>query len=53
MEITGKIILALPEQSGVSKAGNSWRKNTFSKLSTHIPEKCISTFSVKKLTSFL
>lgn len=29
MEITGKIILALPEQSGVSKAGNSWNKKEY------------------------
>lgn len=29
MEITGKIILALPEQSGVSKAGNSWKKKEY------------------------
>lgn len=29
MEITGKIIVALPEQSGVSKAGNSWKKREY------------------------
>ena len=29
MEITGRIILALPEQSGVSKAGNSWKKKEY------------------------
>ena len=29
MEITGKITLALPEQSGVSKAGNSWKKKEY------------------------
>lgn len=29
MEITGKIILALPEQSGVSKAGNEWKKREY------------------------
>jgi hypothetical protein len=29
MEITGKIILALPEASGVSKAGNSWKKREY------------------------
>lgn len=29
MEITGKIILALPEQSGVSKAGNQWKKREY------------------------
>ncbi len=29
MEIQGKIILALPEQSGVSKAGNQWKKREY------------------------
>ena len=29
MEITGKIIMALPEQSGVSKAGNQWKKREY------------------------
>ena len=29
MEITGKIILALPEQSGTSKAGNAWKKREY------------------------
>ena len=29
MEIEGKIILALPEQSGVSKAGNNWKKREY------------------------
>lgn len=29
MEIAGKIILALPEQSGVSKAGNAWKKREY------------------------
>lgn len=29
MEITGKIIVALPEQTGVSKAGNSWKKKEY------------------------
>lgn len=29
MEITGKIIVALPEQNGVSKAGNSWKKKEY------------------------
>ena len=26
MEITGKIIVALPEMSGTSKTGNAWKK---------------------------
>lgn len=29
MEITGKIILALPEMSGTSKAGNAWKKKEY------------------------
>lgn len=29
MEITGKIIVALPEQNGVSKAGNTWKKKEY------------------------
>ena len=34
MEIEGKIIVALPEQSGVSKAGNQWKKREYV-LETH------------------
>lgn len=29
MEITGKIIVALPEVTGVSKAGKSWKKREY------------------------
>ena len=29
MEVTGKIILALPEMSGTSKAGNAWKKREY------------------------
>lgn len=29
MEIIGKIILALPEMSGTSKAGNAWKKREY------------------------
>lgn len=29
MEITGKIIVALPEQSGTSRAGNAWKKREY------------------------
>lgn len=29
MEITGRIIFALPEQSGLSKAGNNWKKREY------------------------
>lgn len=29
MEVTGKIIVALPEVSGTSKAGNQWKKRQY------------------------
>lgn len=29
MELTGKIILVLPPQSGVSKQGNAWQKQEY------------------------
>ncbi|MDE5662896.1 MAG: DUF3127 domain-containing protein [Muribaculaceae bacterium] len=29
MEITGRVILVLPEESGTSKAGNAWKKNGY------------------------
>lgn len=29
MDITGKIIFALPETNGVSKAGNAWKKREY------------------------
>lgn len=29
MEVTGKIIIALPEVSGTSRAGNAWRKREY------------------------
>lgn len=29
MEVKGKIILALPEMSGTSKAGNAWKKREY------------------------
>lgn len=29
MEVTGKIIIALPEVSGVSKSGNNWKKREY------------------------
>lgn len=29
MEVTGKIIVALPEVSGTSKAGNEWKKREY------------------------
>lgn len=46
MEITGKIIVVLPPQSGVSQAGNNWKKQEYV-LETEetYPKKCISTSS--------
>lgn len=29
MEVTGKIIVAMPEQSGTSKSGNAWKKRNY------------------------
>jgi hypothetical protein len=29
LEIEGKVILVLPEQSGTSQAGKTWRKQSF------------------------
>lgn len=29
MEVKGKIIVALPEQTGVSKSGNNWKKREY------------------------
>lgn len=29
MEITGKVIVALPEMSGTSKSGNAWKKREY------------------------
>lgn len=52
MEIKGKVILALPEQSGVSKNGNSWKKREYV-LETfdNYPKKFISTFSANEPSS--
>ena len=45
MEIQGRIILALPEVSGVSKSGNSWKKREYV-LETHdtYPKKVFFNF---------
>ncbi|MBR4153887.1 MAG: DUF3127 domain-containing protein, partial [Paludibacteraceae bacterium] len=29
MEIKGKVVLVLPQQSGTSQAGNQWKKQEF------------------------
>lgn len=51
MEITGKIIAVLPEQSGVSKAGNEWKKQEYV-LETHdqYPKKvCFQIFGADRI----
>lgn len=51
MEITGKIIQVLPEQGGVSKAGNEWKKQEYV-LETHdqFPKKvCFQIFGADKI----
>ena len=52
MEITGKIIQVLPEQGGVSKAGNEWKKQEYV-LETHdqYPKKvCFQIFGADKIS---
>ncbi|MDR3143201.1 MAG: DUF3127 domain-containing protein [Tannerellaceae bacterium] len=51
MEITGKIIAVLPEQGGVSKIGNEWKKQEYV-LETHdqYPKKvCFQLFGNDKI----
>ena len=51
MEITGKIIAVLPEQGGVSKTGNEWKRQDYV-LETHdqYPKKvCFRIFGAEKI----
>lgn len=51
MEIAGKIIAVLPEQGGVSKAGNEWKKQEYV-LETHdqYPKKvCFQIFGADRI----
>ncbi|MDD4590521.1 MAG: DUF3127 domain-containing protein [Parabacteroides sp.] len=51
MEITGKIIVALPLQSGISKNGNEWKKQEYV-LETHdqYPKKiCFQIFGADRI----
>lgn len=51
MEITGRIIAVLPEQGGVSKAGNNWKKQEYV-LETHdqYPKKvCFQIFGEDRI----
>lgn len=52
MEITGRIIAVLPEQGGVSKTGNEWKKQEYV-LETHdqYPKKvCFQIFGADKIS---
>lgn len=52
MDISGKIIAVLPEQSGVSRAGNEWKKQEYV-LETYdqYPKKvCFQIFGADKIT---
>ena len=51
MEITGKIIAVLPEQGGISKTGNEWKKQEYA-LETHdqYPKKvCFQIFGADRI----
>ena len=51
MEITGKIIAVLPEQGGISKSGNEWKKQEYV-LETHdqYPKKiCFHIFGADRI----
>lgn len=51
MEVTGRIIAVLPEQGGVSKAGNTWKKQEYV-LETHdqYPKKiCFQLFGEDRI----
>ncbi len=51
MEVTGKIIAVLPEQNGVSRAGNEWKKQEYV-LETHdqYPKKiCFQIFGAERI----
>lgn len=51
MEITGRIIAVLPEQGGISKAGNEWKKQEYV-LETHdqYPKKvCFQIFGADRI----
>jgi len=51
MEITGRIIAVLPEQGGISKTGNEWKKQEYV-LETHdqYPKKvCFQLFGADRI----
>lgn len=51
MEVTGKIIAVLPEQGGVSKAGNEWKKQEYVlETQEQYPKKvCFQIFGADKI----
>lgn len=54
MEITGKIIVVLPERGGVSKTGNEWKTQEYV-LETHdqYPRRvCFNVFGADKIAQF-
>lgn len=54
MEITGKIIVALPEMSGTSKAGNPWKKREYvlETINDNFPKKVHFDFFGEKADQF-
>ena len=53
MEITGKIIIAMPETSGTSKAGNNWRKKEYViETQEQYPKKVIFNFFNDNVTKY-
>jgi hypothetical protein len=54
MDISGKIIAVLPEQGGISKSGNEWKKQEYV-LETHeqYPKKvCFQIFGAEKIGQY-
>jgi hypothetical protein len=51
MEITGRIIAVLPEQGGISKAGNEWKKQEYVlETQEQYPKKvCFQIFGADKI----
>ena len=51
MEISGKLLMKLPLQSGVGKTGNAWKKQEFViETQEAYPKKCVFNFGEIKLT---
>lgn len=54
MEVTGRIIAVLPEQGGVSKAGNEWKKQEYVlETQEQYPKKvCFQIFGADKIAQY-